>query len=224
MLRLAAYIRVSTEEQATSGYSLSMQKEKIEQFCNLYEYKLLTTISDEGISAKSINRPGITKLISMMDKGQIDGVIIYKLDRLTRSLTDWQYLIDNYFGDGKGYQLLSVTDKIDTTTATGRLCLNVLMSVSQWEREIIGERTKSALIHKKSKGEKIGHPKFGTVIEGKFTAIDDTELKTIHTIKQMRLDGFKLQQIADYLNENSIPTKRGKTWYPRTVKNVLDDN
>jgi DNA invertase Pin-like site-specific DNA recombinase len=98
-----------------------------------------------GHSAKSFNRPGLQNALQALRSGKAKGLLIAKLDRLTRSVSDWQTLIDDYFGEKAGKSLFSVADSIDTRSSAGRLVLNVLLSVAQWEREAIGERTRDAL-------------------------------------------------------------------------------
>ena len=145
MTKAIGYVRVSTQEQATHGYSLDAQIDKIKAYASLYDIDLIDMVIDGGVSAKSLNREGLQNVLQMLDSGKADAVIIFKLDRLTRSVTDWNTLIADYFTK---HALLSVSDQIDTRTAAGRLCLNVLMSVAQWEREAIGERTSTALRQK----------------------------------------------------------------------------
>ena len=160
-MKVIGYIRVSTEEQASDGVSLATQREKLNAYASLYELELIEIIEDAGQSGKTLNRPGLQQALTMIRKGQAAGLLIAKLDRLSRSVVDWNELIDGYFGEKAGKQLFSVADSIDTRTAAGRLVLNVLMSVAQWERETIGERTKDALQHKIRKGERCGKVRFG---------------------------------------------------------------
>ncbi|HEY5312706.1 MAG TPA: recombinase family protein, partial [Pirellulales bacterium] len=160
-MKVVAYVRVSTEEQATSGVSLDAQRAKLQAYAALYDLDLVEVIADEGVSAKSLNRPGLQRALAMLTKGKVAGLLVAKLDRLSRSVADWNILIDQHFGEKAGRQLFSVGDSIDTRTAAGRLVLNVLMSVAQWEREAIGERTRDALGHKRSKGERVGQVPFG---------------------------------------------------------------
>jgi len=151
---------VSTDEQADKGVSLAAQRAKVEAYCRLYDLELVTVIEDGGQSGKTLKRPGLQTALTMLRKEEAAGLVIAKLDRLTRSVIDGGTLIADYFGD-KGSQLLSVEDHIDTRSAAGRLVLNVLLSVSQWEREAIGERTKTALRHKIAKGQRCGKVRFG---------------------------------------------------------------
>jgi site-specific DNA recombinase len=213
------YIRVSTQEQVTNGVSLDAQAEKIRAYASLYDITLLDIIVDAGESAKSLSRLGLQKALELLDSGLADALIIFKLDRLTRNVSDWNTLIADYFTTKA---LLSVSDQIDTRTAGGRLCLNVLMSVAQWEREAIGERTSMALRHKQAQWEHVGSPAYGfKMLEKKLVRVD-SESGAIAFIKQLKLDGLSLQAIADHLNLENIKTKRDGKWHPTTVKNVLE--
>ncbi len=214
-MKVIGYTRVSTEEQATSGVSLTVQTLKIQAYAELYDLEIVEIIEDGGQSAKSLNRPGIQRALQMMRDGEAKGLLVAKLDRLTRSVADMDSLITNYFGDKAKYQvsLLSVADQVDTRTAAGRLVLNVLMSVAQWEREAIGERTKAALEMLKAEGKKLGAPSLGETPE---------EIKTLNYIKTLRTQGMNLSEIADRLNTESIKTKRGGKWYAKTVSNYLN--
>ena len=163
-MRAIGYIRVSTDEQAQGGVSLDAQRAKLEAFCALHDLVLVGVEVDAGLSAKTLARPGLESALSRLDRGEADGLAIAKLDRLTRSVRDWAALIEGYFGPvhPAGKSLWSVGDSIDTTTAGGRLVLNILMTLAQWERETIGERTRDALRHKRSVGERVGSVPRGT--------------------------------------------------------------
>jgi DNA invertase Pin-like site-specific DNA recombinase len=211
-MKVIGYVRVSTEEQASQGVSLQAQEEKIRQYAALYDLDLVDVIHDAGASAKSLKRPGLQQALSLLDGGQAEGLVIAKLDRLTRSVKDWNTLIDGYFS--KRHALLSVADQIDTRTAAGRLVLNVLVSVAQWEREAIGERTSAALQYKKSQGEKLGAPSLGDA-EG--------ETETLVYVRDLRAQGLTLTAITARLNAEGIKTKRGGKWYAGTVKYLLDN-
>ena len=218
MTKAIGYVRVSTQEQATHGYSLDAQIDKIKAYASLYDINLIDIVIDGGVSAKSLNREGLQNVLQMLDSCKADAVIIFKLDRLTRSVTDWNTLIADYFTK---HALLSVSDQIDTRTAAGRLCLNVLMSVAQWEREAIGERTSTALRQKQSQGQHVGSPAYGYEMLDKQLVKVASEYEAIALVKEMKANGCTLQQIADELNAQNIKTKRGGSWYPTTVKNIL---
>lgn len=211
-MKVIGYVRVSTEEQANSGVSLAAQTAKLRAYAELYDVELLEVIEDAGQSAKSLNRPGIQRALQLLRTGAAQGLLVAKLDRLTRSVVDMGNLIAEHFGE-KGASLLSVSDQIDTRSAGGRLVLNVLMSVAQWEREAIGERTKEALAHKKAQGATLGAPALGTTPD---------EIETIRYATALRAQGLTLQAVADRLNTEGRRTKRGGAWYPTTVANVLE--
>jgi site-specific DNA recombinase len=219
MTKAIGYIRVSTQEQATHGYSLDAQTAKLQAYASLYDIELIDIVVDAGVSAKSLKREGLQRVLATLENTGADAVLIFKLDRLTRSVKDWNVLIEKYFTHKA---LLSVSDQIDTRTAAGRLCLNVLMSVAQWERETIGERTSTALQYKKSQGEHIGSVPYGYESIDKTLAVVESEAAAISLIQEMREQGAKLQAIADELNAQNITSKRGGKWYPSSVKNVIE--
>ncbi len=154
-----------------------------------------------------------------MDSGEAGALIVVKLDRLTRRVADLDTLIEHYFG--QKFTLMSVSEQIDTSSAAGRLVLNVLTSVTQWERETTSERTKTALAHKKAQGEHVGSAGFGyTLVDKKLQKVTQ-EYQTIAIIGQMKKAGHTLQAIADRLNAEGYQTQRGGKWYPMTISNVL---
>jgi DNA invertase Pin-like site-specific DNA recombinase len=153
--RTVAYLRVSTDKQADKGVSLDAQRAKVEAYAALYDLEVIEVIVDAGASAKTLDLPGLTRALEMLRKGTADALLVVKLDRLTRSVRDLGELVERYFAPRKA-ALLSVGEQIDTRSAGGRLVLNVLASVSQWEREAIGERTAVAMQHKVAEGEYIG--------------------------------------------------------------------
>ncbi|MDA1056010.1 MAG: recombinase family protein [Planctomycetota bacterium] len=222
-MKVVAYIRVSTEEQATSGQSLDAQRAKALAYAGLYDLELVEVIEDAGQSAKKLKRPGLERALAMLASGEADGLVIAKLDRLTRSVADWQKLIDRFFGEKAGKQLFSVADSIDTRTAAGRLVLNVLLSVAQWERETIAERTSDALQHKIRNGERCGKVRFGYDLadDGKTLVPNAVEQAAISLMHELREAGESLREIADQLNQRGIASKQGGEWKHTTVKGIL---
>lgn len=215
MKKLIGYIRVSTDEQAQGGHSLGAQRAKLEQYASLYDLELVEVVVDAGISAKTLDRPGLQQALAALKAGQAEGILVAKLDRLTRSVKDLGALLEGYFASK--FALLSVADQIDTSTAAGRLVLNVLTSVAQWEREAIGERTSAALRHKIANGEHVGAPALGfKVEEGKLVENED-ETETLERIAELRAAGQTFREIAAMLTAEGYRTKRGATWNSGTV-------
>src|SRR3990172_3324981 len=208
-MKMIAYVRVSTEKQAEEGMSLATQSEQIAKYAALYDLEIIDTIVDDGYSASSLNRPGLNRVFAMLESGVTEGVIITKLDRLTRSVFDLGYLLKNYM---EKYRFTSVYDKFDTDTASGRMILSILTTVSQWEREVISERTKAVLQHKKANGERTGNIPFGMRIgpgEARLKS-DPREQEIIDFIKIQRSTGKSLIEISESLTSEELYSRYDK--------------
>jgi DNA invertase Pin-like site-specific DNA recombinase len=205
------YIRVSTEGQAEHGVSLEAQKAKLAAYATLYDLVLMDVIVDAGVSAKTLDRPGLQRALGMLRKGQAAGLLVAKLDRLTRSVKDLGALVEQYFAGGK-VALLSVAENVDTRTASGRLVLNVLGSVAQWEREAIGERTAEALAHKKTQGQKTGGDvPYGYALsaDGKTLVPDAAEQALLGAIRTARQRGLSQRAVVAELTRQGFMTRKG---------------
>jgi DNA invertase Pin-like site-specific DNA recombinase len=164
-VRATGYARVSTEKQADFGVSLDAQQEKIRAMAVVQGADLQEVIVDAGESAKSLARPGMERLLGLVETRATDCVIIAKLDRLTRSVKDLGELLERF--QKRGIALVSVAESLNTDSASGRLVLNIMMSVSQWEREAIGERTRDALRHKRAKRQAYSPTPYGFERQGR---------------------------------------------------------
>src|SRR5215470_15618067 len=158
-MQAIGYVRVSTDRQADTGVSLDAQAEKIRAMAVVHGAELLDVIVDGGESAKSLQRPGITQLLALVEGRRVQAVIVAKLDRLTRSVRDLCALLELF--EKRRVALISVAESLDTGSAAGRLVITIMGAVSQWEREAIGERTRDALRHKRSQGQRVGNIAFG---------------------------------------------------------------
>jgi DNA invertase Pin-like site-specific DNA recombinase len=219
-MKVVGYVRVSTDKQVDDGVSLDLQAEKIRGYCQVYNLELVDLIVDAGESAKDLNRPGIQRALGMMESGEVHGIVVYKLDRLTRSIMDMGSMIQKYFK--KGHRLICIDMQIDTSTATGILMLNMLMSFAQFEREIIGERTRAAMRHKISRNEHAGEIPFGKRLGPDKIHLEDSpeEQRSLVHLRHLRNSGFSIRKIADRLNLDGLPA-RGKRWHPTSVANIL---
>lgn len=222
-MKAVGYIRVSTEDQAREGVSLENQESKIKAFAYAKGWDLVEIYADDGKSAKDLNREGIQKVIEGCEKRGFDIVIVYKLDRLTRNIRDLGYLIQDVF-ERYGVDFSSVMDNFDTTTASGRLVLNVMGSVAQWEREIISERTEEALRFKKRNGERVGTIPLGFMLTGDKLEPVEEELAIVRQAKSLRAKGLSYQRIANRLNEARARTKQGGRWFASTVRYLLSND
>ena len=224
--RVVGYVGVSTSGQAAEGVSLEAQRTKLEAYAVAMDLELVSIEVDAGISAGSLKRPGLQAALAKLEAGEADALVIVKLDRLTRSTRDLGWLLEKR-RFGEAWALLSLNDSIDTRTAGGRLVLNVLTSVAQWEREATGERTKEALQHLKSQGVKLGPAGLGETFteeedeHGRLKrAVVDDENETAALIYRLRAEGRTYRQIAEELAKRGRRTKRGGKWYPMTVRKV----
>lgn len=217
-MRVIGYARVSTDEQGASGLGLEAQTAKVKAYCELYGHELVDVVT-EAASGKNLRRSGLQGALAAIRAGQADGLLVAKLDRLTRSVRDMGDLLEQHFTKA---HLFVVAEQVDTSSAGGRLVLNVLMSVAQWEREAIGERTKDALKAKRSRGEKTGGTvPFGyDVVDGKLVE-NPAEQKALQRINSLRSAGHSYQSIADQLNADGITTKTGRAWTFGTVAGVI---
>jgi DNA invertase Pin-like site-specific DNA recombinase len=220
-MRAIGYCRVSTDKQADFGCSLEAQQEKLRAMAVVQGADLAEVIVDAGESAKSLDRPGMERLLSLVDARAVDVVIIAKLDRLTRSVKDLAELLEKL--TRRGVALVSVAESLDTGSAACRLVLNIMVSVSQWEREAIGERTKDAMRHKRSRGECVGTVPFGYRLASDGTQLeaDEAEQSILSRIQRMRVAGHTLRQNADELNRQGFTTRRGTAWRHQYVASAL---
>ena len=214
MTRTIAYLRVSTDKQADRGVSLDAQRAKVAAYAELYELELVEIVVDAGHSAKSLDRPGLQRALEMLKRREAEGLLVVKLDRLTRSVVHLGQLVEAYFAPGKA-ALLSVGEQIDTRTAAGRLVLNVLASVSQWEREAIGERTSAAMQHKASRGQYTGgRPPFGFRVasDGQRLEPELAEQAVLAEARSLRGAGLSLELVAKRLGTKGFRSRTGRSF------------
>ena len=207
MMRAIGYIRVSTDKQADQGVGLEAQKTKIEAYAMLYDLEMVDYVIETG-SAKDTHRDGLQEALGALTSGKAEALIVVKLDRLTRSVADLGRLVETYF---QKHALLSVGEQIDTRSAAGRLVLNVLASVSQWEREVIGERTSAAMQYMKAQGQYTGgKPPYGfQVVNGELIE-NEAEQSVLALVRKYRNKGLSLRKIAETLADKGVNSRAGK--------------
>lgn len=227
--RLAAgYVRVSTNEQANEGLSLENQAGKIRAWAELNGLELVDIVSDSGRSGKNLRREGIESIIQRCRTLNIDTVIVCRLDRLSRRTKDILHLVEDVF-TANGIELVSIQERIDTTTAQGKFFLTLMGAMAQMERDQIAERTSDALAHLRTKGEVIGSAPLGyrkvTNPRGKMNAltVDPDEQRIVTLIRNLHRRGHGYHEIARRLRSEGIRTKRGGAWWPSTVRYLLQN-
>jgi site-specific DNA recombinase len=205
-MKVVGYLRVSTDKQVDEGHSLAVQQAKLEAYCLVKDWVLAEVVQDEGYSAKSLDRPGMQHLLAMAEAGQVQVVVVTKLDRLTRSVADLDRLLKLF--DKMSVALVSLQESLDATTATGRLMMNLLASVSQWEREVIGERTRDAMQHLRRTGQG-------------YSRACLTDGDAINRMRELRAGGMAYRGIAQQLAVEGHQTARGGQWDESTVRKFL---
>jgi site-specific DNA recombinase len=214
------YVRVSTDRQADQGSSLEAQQAKVTAMATVQGATLVDIIVDGGESAKNLNRPGLHRLLSLVNSGKLQGVIVAKLDRLTRSVKDLCQLLEVF--ERKGAALVSVAESFDTRSAAGRLVITIMGAVSQWEREAIGERTRDVLAHKRSNGERVGiHYGYRLGGDGLHVEPEAGEQAILAAIRALRARHRSLREVAAALNDQGWRTRRGTKSRHEYVKNVI---
>lgn len=201
-----AYVRVSTAEQADEGASLEAQRGLLAAEANRrgWDHEF---VADEGYSAKSVaGRPGLMAALIRLDAGEADVLLVLRVDRLSRSVSDFAALMAR--SQKRKWALAALDLGVDTTTPAGDLMAHVLVSVGQYERLIIGQRTKEGMAQRRAEGVHLGRP----------TALPS---ETVKRIVRERAEGSTLTGIARRLAADGVPTAAGGKWYAATIKRVL---
>lgn len=204
MTTMIGYLRVSTEEQASSGLGLEAQRETIQRYADAHGWDLVWYV-DEGLSAKSLDRPqlqdALTRLYVIPKRRDVDGIVVAKLDRLSRSVHDFSGILK--IAATRKWAVVAIDLGVDTSTPTGKLVANVMMSVAEWEREVIGERTSAAMQAAKRAGKHMGR----VSVLPEATGERLLALRATHT----------LAATAAQLNAEGLATATGTMWTVGTV-------
>lgn len=215
----ALYIRVSTEEQAREGYSISAQRKQLIEYCQqrgIDDYKIYP---EEGKSAKNLKRPEMEKMLQHIKDGRITSVLVYRLDRLTRSMKDLQFLLETF--EENNCTVQSITEDFQTKSAMGRLYINIVASIAAWERENLGERVSMGQDEKARQGKFMGPAPYGFRKNDDQLEHDEEKVKVLKEIVDLALSGRSARQIADLLNARNEPPIRGYMWHIATILALL---
>ena len=211
MRNATGYARVSTEMQRDEGVSLSMQEERIKQYCNLYDLNLTEMIQEAGSGSSIAKRPEFTAILEKIKARQTDALVVYKLDRLARNLRELIEVTEIL--QKNKVEFHSVSEKLDTTTANGRLFFQIIGALAEWERATIAERTSCALQSMKANGQKVSsRPPYGYYYSDNQAIENPEELACIDHLTALRAStpglGMKkaarLLEEAGYVNRNGI--------------------
>jgi site-specific DNA recombinase len=219
--RVVIYVRVSTQEQAREGFSIPAQIEALRAFAKSQGWEIIYEYIEEGKSAKDIDRPKLQKLLKDIKKGGIDVVLVYKLDRLTRSVLDLYLLLKTF--DEYNVAFRSATEVYDTSSAMGRLFLTLVAALAQWERENLAERVVFGIEQMLDEGKRPGgHSAYGYKFDVDFNCtVIEEESKIVQMVFQMYCDGFGYRSIADRLNELEVKPRVALKWNHNSIRDIL---
>jgi site-specific DNA recombinase len=222
-----AYIRVSTVDQAVDGVSLEMQRARIEAWCHSNAATLAEgdIYVDAGLSGKRAdNRPALQRALEAVCGGGGGAVlVVYSLSRLARSTKDTIAIAERL--EKAGADLVSLSERIDTTSASGKMIFRLLAVLAEFERDLISERTRGAMAHKRTKGERVGQVPYGRTLatDGITLVSAAAELQVLADIRRWRAGGMTLRAIAERLTALGVPTKNGApSWTHTSVANILN--
>jgi len=220
--KAVGYTRVSTAGQVDNGVSLEVQAARIRAWSEANGYELTEIGSDAGVSGKRADkRPGLQAAVEAACRHR-GALVVYSLSRLARSTRDAIDIADRL--QKSGADLVSLTERIDTTTAAGKMVFRMLAVLAEFERDLVSERTAAALAHKRRKGERIGDIPYGWQLADDRVALlpVESEQTTIREIRAMRKRGKSYRAIAEELTRRAVPTKKGgPTWTHQAVASIL---
>lgn len=224
-MRVVCYARVSTREQAEKGWSIGEQQERMRAYCSAKEWTMVRLITDPGYSGAKLDRPGMNELVALVKNHDCDAVLVWKLDRLSRSQKDTLYLIEDVF-TANGCSFISMNENFDTSTAFGRAMIGILSVFAQLEREQIRERmavghtsrAKAGLFHGGGFAP-IGYDYITKERGGQGLVINENEAMQVREVFRLFLEGWSLYKIRLHMQANY--TLKYGVWTDRTVRDVL---
>lgn len=204
---VVGYVRVSTGEQAESGAGLEAQRQAIEAEAARRGWELVAVYEDAGASGKSMKgRPGLQEALAAVEAGEAEALLVSKLDRLSRSVIDFANVLER--SRRKGWSLVALDLAIDTASASGQLVANVMASVAEWERRVIGERTSAALAVRREQGVTLGRPR-------------EIPEETVERIRELYESGLSFAAVAKRLNAEGVATPRNGRWHHGGIARAL---
>jgi len=227
-LRCAIYTRKSVEDETQQEFnSLDAQREAGEAYIASQKGNgwvcLPNQYDDYGFSGGNMNRPGLKQLLADAEAGLVDIIVVYKIDRLSRSICDFADLTKKF--DEWGVSFVAVTQEINTATSAGRMMLNILITFAQYEREVITERVRDKMAASRKKGKWVGGSvAMGYKVVDKRLVIEPADAKVVKRIFQRFIEIQSPKQIALELNRDGVKTKQGKIWDTGHIYRILENH
>ncbi|MDH2882203.1 recombinase family protein [Bacillus cytotoxicus] len=220
--KVAIYARVSTEEQASEGYSISAQLQTLRQYANLYNWEIVDEYVDEGISGKNITgRPAMQRLVADVEQEKFQAVLVWKISRLSRNMLDTLTLLDKF--EDYGVKFISYSENFDTSSPIGRLVVQLMASIAEMERNTLSENVKLGMKQRALEGSWNGGVIFGYDSIEKELVINKEEAEVVKQIFTLYTQGKGLKAIANQLNKNGYRTKRDRHFSINGVATILDN-
>ena len=219
--RAALYARVSTDEQASMGYSLDAQIEKMELFCEINDLEVAGKYIDDGYSGTNTRRPAYKTLFSNEERSKWDVLVVLKIDRIHRNTKEFYKMMDDLKKHNQ--EFISTFEKFNTKTPVGRFALDTIQRIAQLESEQIGERTYIGMREKAESGKGIlgFNPPFGYSLKDSSLVVNEDEFYTVQDIYSMYLSGMTVDEIAYNLNREGRLTRRGNPWNKINLGTIL---
>lgn len=200
------YYRVSTEDQANEGASVEAQRVALVAEAARRGWDL-QLVGDEGMSAKNLNRPGLTEALARLDRGEADALLSVRLDRVSRSVADFAGLLAR--AKRRGWRIVLMSPNLDTEDPAGKFTAHVLAAAAEYERDLIGARTREGMIQRRAEGVHIGRPRV-------------LSADVLERITAAHAEGRSLRSIAQDLTAQDVPTAHGGArWHASTVRGIL---
>jgi DNA invertase Pin-like site-specific DNA recombinase len=201
------YLRISTADQASSGAGLDAQRAAIEDHCAKRGWQIIDWAEDHASGKSMSGRPELANAIERIERGQAEALVVAKLDRLARSVHDFTGLVAR--SQKRGWALVVIDLQLDMTEPAGKLMANILASFAEFERDLIGKRTREALAVRRAQGVRLGRQR-------------DLPDSLVDQMVAARDEGWTYQRIADQLNTEGIRTARGGSrWHPSTIRAAI---
>jgi site-specific DNA recombinase len=219
---VALYCRVSTEEQATEGYSISAQLQTLRQYAHLYGWSIAEEYVDEGISGKDIKgRPAMQRMISDVEKEKFQAVLVWKISRLSRNMLDTLVLLDKF--EEYDVKFISYSENFDTSSPIGKLVVQLMASIAEMERNTLSENVKLGMTQRAKEGSWNGGVVFGYDSIEKELIVNPKEAEIVELIFNLYADGKGLKAIANHLNKAGYRTKRSRHFSINGIATILDN-
>lgn len=223
MMRALGYVRLNKNRHQPKNFGLDAQKKMIEDYVAQRDMKLVTVLKDIVPDSDDMKHPSMMDLIRMAVDQEYDVLVLPRLDRLTRNIRYFTYILENVLVPNE-IEIASIEEGLESFTKSGKLAMDILNIVTKWEVKKISDRTKEMIEKKRLIGETVGHAPFGFTYKDKRHVLIPEEIEVVKLILKERDGGGSFHGIARKLNEKGIKAKRGGKWYAETIKAICQNS